>query len=507
MRPKTYTEKEVNILREYYPDGRWDMIEPVFPNKSRANIRAIARKHGITRVRETAISKDLTGNVYERLTVICKAEDNNYRIPHWKCKCSCGNETIVDTYALIKGITKSCGCLKHKPAHNAKDVSGQQFGFLTAVERLSHYRGKETYYRCICKCGNEKIVSYSNLAAHHVRSCGDKIHTKKEFETLNLALDDTQKLYTVYRHISPNGKSYIGITKQKPERRFQNGYGYHTQKAFNRAIEKYGWNNFKHEILETGLTEKEACEKEAYYIEEVFHSFAPKGYNTREGGIAGRNYVTPIIQYYKDTPVNFFESISQASKNLGIAQKTIRIHCGSNNATFDYYFEQLEPIAPYNIPEEYWTLNNPEHYVLKSLIANESRERVLSRNKACSKAINKYTLDGHYICTFPSLIDARKTIQNSDGGAICAAVNPNRQGDTAYGYMWKYDTGNHSDIAPVKYKLQKQVVKIDKKTGNKMCEYKSMTVAAKELGVHINHIRKACEGTEDISNDFYLRYK
>lgn len=30
-------------------------------------------------------------------------------------------------------------------------------------------------------------------------------------------------MYTVYKHTTPSGKVYIGITGQKPERRWQNG--------------------------------------------------------------------------------------------------------------------------------------------------------------------------------------------------------------------------------------------------------------------------------------------
>ncbi len=185
MRPRTYDDWQVDILRKYYPGGRWDKIEPIFPNKSRANIRAIARKYGITRVRETAISMDLTGNTYGRLSVISKAP-GTHKVPRWICSCSCGNETTVDTYSLIKGITKSCGCLKHSPAYNAKDVCGQKFGFLTAVERLPRYKGEDTYYRCICDCGREKITSYSNLITGHVKSCNRKLHKKDSVKFFNL---------------------------------------------------------------------------------------------------------------------------------------------------------------------------------------------------------------------------------------------------------------------------------------------------------------------------------
>lgn len=85
-------------------------------------------------------------------------------------------------------------------------------------------------------------------------------------------------------------------------------------------------------------------------------------------------------------------------------------------------------------------------------------------------------------------------------------MNPNRQGETAYGFMWKYDDGNHEDIDPVKYKNQKMIFKIDKKTGIIIREYKSMSEAAKDLNVSMNKIRIACGG-RDSFDDFVLRYK
>lgn len=50
------------------------------------------------------------------------------------------------------------------------------------------------------------------------------------------------KSYTVYRHISPSGKVYIGITCMKPEYRWNHGKEYKEidQPVFSRAIKKYG---------------------------------------------------------------------------------------------------------------------------------------------------------------------------------------------------------------------------------------------------------------------------
>lgn len=93
--------------------------------------------------------------------------------------------------------------------------------------------------------------------------------------------------YVLYKHLFPNGKIYIGITCQKPELRWgYEGKNYRTQIAMNRAIQKYGWNNIKHEILLKELDVEEAMEKEKEYIS-LYDSANPKnGYNNSPGGNA-----------------------------------------------------------------------------------------------------------------------------------------------------------------------------------------------------------------------------
>lgn len=94
--------------------------------------------------------------------------------------------------------------------------------------------------------------------------------------------------WTVYCHINKtNGKKYIGITSQKPINRWgKNGNGYSSQMFF-RAIQKYGWDNFDHEIIASNLTEEEASHFEAILIKEFDTLNPEKGYNIREGGSTG----------------------------------------------------------------------------------------------------------------------------------------------------------------------------------------------------------------------------
>ena len=76
--------------------------------------------------------------------------------------------------------------------------------------------------------------------------------------------------YKLYVHISPNGKRYYGITKQKVERRWANGLGYRSNKYFYKAIKKYTWDNIIHEVLFNNLTKEEACFLE-HVIINTFH--------------------------------------------------------------------------------------------------------------------------------------------------------------------------------------------------------------------------------------------
>jgi len=92
--------------------------------------------------------------------------------------------------------------------------------------------------------------------------------------------------YTVYKHTSPSGKVYIGITCQKPEARWGgNGSGYKHSPHFMAAINKYGWNNFKHEIICSGLSQEEAESKEIELIRSHKSTDKRFGYNVEFGGI------------------------------------------------------------------------------------------------------------------------------------------------------------------------------------------------------------------------------
>ena len=93
-------------------------------------------------------------------------------------------------------------------------------------------------------------------------------------------------MYTVYQHKNKiNEKVYIGITSQKPEQRWgSQGCNYKSSPHFYSAIQKYGWDNFEHNILFTDLTKEQACLKEQELIKEYNSMNREFGYNSTSGG-------------------------------------------------------------------------------------------------------------------------------------------------------------------------------------------------------------------------------
>lgn len=93
--------------------------------------------------------------------------------------------------------------------------------------------------------------------------------------------------WKIYIHINTiNNKVYIGQTKQSLKKRWKYGFGYKTQSYFYNAIKKYGWKNFKHEILEDNIkTLEEANEKEFFWINFYDSTNPKKGYNVSKGGV------------------------------------------------------------------------------------------------------------------------------------------------------------------------------------------------------------------------------
>lgn len=103
------------------------------------------------------------------------------------------------------------------------------------------------------------------------------------------------KHYSVYKHTTPKGKVYIGLTSREPKIRWANGNGYERQ-VFDHAIKKYGWENIESEVLHRDLNKDEACRLEIKLISQYKSNDNRYGYNISSGGELGFDYTEETIR-------------------------------------------------------------------------------------------------------------------------------------------------------------------------------------------------------------------
>lgn len=212
--------------------------------------------------------------------------------------------------------------------------------------------------------------------------------------------------WCVYMHENrANGKKYIGITKQAPERRWQNGYGYRECPRFFNAIQKHGWDAFLHLILFTGLTAAEAARLEVELIEKYQTLDPAHGYNLDPGG-GGTSPKTLETR----------ERMSRARKGTHPTPETIaRLRASHTGKT-----------------------QSPEERAKKSralMGVKKSAEHCQRIGASHSKAVKMLTKEGEVLGVFKSMTAAQEAtgISFRNISEVCKGHR-----NTAGGFLWCY---------------------------------------------------------------------
>lgn len=126
-----------------------------------------------------------------------------------------------------------------------------------------------------------------------------------------------ERIYKVYKHTLPkefsgkeNDMVYIGITSQEnPWSRWGvHKANYKYNEHFSRAISKYSWENFLHEVLFDGLTKEEAEQKEIELISYYNSANRKFGYNKANGGSSNGKHTEETKRIISEKAKKRFEN-------------------------------------------------------------------------------------------------------------------------------------------------------------------------------------------------------
>ena len=221
-------------------------------------------------------------------------------------------------------------------------------------------------------------------------------------------------MFCVYKHTSPNGKVYIGITSKKPEERWLKGRGYKNNAYFYRAIQKYGWDNFKHEILFDGLTLEQANIIEQMQINYYNSTNAQKGYNISIGGgvMTGRKHSV------------------EAKAKMSEKAKGRKIWCEG---------KKLSEEHRRHLSESHKGFKQSEETKRKRALAMKGHK---INKEALEKAVYKLSLSGEIIGEYQSLTEAAISIGKTQSFVTHISECCKGKRERSGGYKWKYKERN-----------------------------------------------------------------
>lgn len=291
-----------------------------------------------------------------------------------------------------------------------------------------------------------------------------------------LRQNEIGKTFYVYMYTSPSGKHYVGRTCTSKECRSKaNGRGYEKCTAFWRAIQKYGWDNFKYEVLEENISSENIEEREKYWISFYHSSTDENGYNLLKshGGVFTASHKTRQklseshmghIPWNKGkTNVYSVETL----KRMSDAKKGK--YCGEKNANYGKHL---------------------------------SEERKTYLSKYFSKPIMQFDLDGKYITTFQSRKEAAKIVGISVE-TLTSCLNGKYK--TAGGFQW-CNVGNEEKIIKnqkILFSKGGRPIPVVQFKNNKIINiFPNIASASRELHVNKKNISLCIKGQKKCTGGF-----
>ena len=277
----------------------------------------------------------------------------------------------------------------------------------------------------------------------------------------------------IYMRISPSGGRYIGKTTTTEETRWK----WHVSESkkinspryndlLNKAIRKYGENNFQVQILEDNIDNAILNEREQYWIKlyKTYFLDGQHGYNMTRGGEGDIKYdaedflklwrqgknCKEIAEFYNCQP----QTVSYRLKGIGITTEEIAERQAKlatiQNTTIGIYKDEIinqwqQGVSQKDLSEQY----NCNPATIRKILHNDktitqqdfyNHRSISNINNKNSKIILQLNLQNEIIKEWPSISEAARALSTSPS-VISRACSGLRK--TAKGYKWQYKENNN----------------------------------------------------------------
>jgi hypothetical protein len=143
---------------------------------------------------------DRTGQIFGKLTVLEQAGRDKLKKVLWRCRCECGNETVVVSGSLVTGNTTSCGCVLKEAITKHGGVGKGSYNTWRAMIRRCTISTDKDYPRYggkgVSVCA--RWLDYANFVADMGEPVGDETLDRRD----------------VYGHYTPENCRWAGVKTQ-----------------------------------------------------------------------------------------------------------------------------------------------------------------------------------------------------------------------------------------------------------------------------------------------------
>lgn len=320
--------------------------------------------------------------------------------------------------------------------------------------------------------------------------------------TISTAYKQDERRFTVYMHITPSGKKYIGITGRSVRVRWH-PHHYKDCRAFYKAIQKYGWDSISHRIVSVGLTREEAERAERYLIQKYNTTDGACGYNILVGGDVsdgisdegrkrlsefhkGRKQSDETKKKHREATIKngrakkvvcyetgeVFETATDAAKSVGVNVSSLIVAVDvPSNTSGGYHWVSQDNLSEYQP-------------VINGIEGKKRRVVVVETGES-----------------FSSISEAAKRFQTTDAAIVNVCKGRNK---TCLGYHMKYEgepdpeylhTGRFDNVKRKVRLVETGVV------------YGSVTEASKATGIKTELIINVCKGKSKATHGFRFQYE